>query len=89
MWTLLLKAPDNKHNQILSVWAIINACNARYILPYRYTWDSNYRIVTMHILIQSVIQKVNKLVFKTKNLNLKKSQKVRKQGAVASYSEMI
>ena len=54
-------------------------------------------IVTMHIIIYTYMKcniKVNKLVFKTKYLNLKMSrdlsllQIVTKQGALVSYSEM-
>ena len=46
------------------------------------------------LLLQSVVEKVNKLVFKTKVLNLKRSrdwsllQNVRKQGAITRYSGM-
>ena len=45
------------------------------------------------MLLQNVIQKVNKVVFKTKKLNLKRgweitATKLRKQAPVGSYSEM-
>ena len=63
---------------------------ASYVLPYRYTWDDK----SVPLPYCSVIQNVNKLVFKIKKL-FKKQQglitatKVKKQRAVTSYFEMI
>ena len=60
--------------------AMINLC-----------FNHSHAYYCIAILIKSIIYKVNKLVFKTKNLNLKGRsllQEVSKQGAVASYSEM-
>ena len=62
----------------------VNACKASYTFYHMaiYTWNNKSVLLSycshaynhIAILIQNVIQKVNKLVFKTKILNLKRSK---------------